>query len=83
MLMDRKEMENWLIQNKRLDKKYKENWLFIRNNDVPKDLYIPWYCRGVYDIIGTYTFWDEVGGIASNGYICRPIKGGKVLYDVE
>ena len=77
MLRNRKELLTYLIETKRLD----EETNFWIDRKLPKDMYIPTIYDGVYKCIGSYTIWDEVGGIASNGLCWRPIKGGTVLFD--
>lgn len=78
MLMNRKEMINWLIENKSIE----EDTYVNVDRHLPKDTYIPMRYDGIFVPIGVYTIWDEVGGIASSGLVYRPVKGGTVLYEV-
>ena len=79
MLKNRKEMFNWLIKERRLDE---ETYVNIDRN-IPKEMkYIPMKYEGIYDLIGMYTVWDEVGGIASSGKVYKPVKGGTILFEV-
>ena len=83
MLMNRKEMETWLIDNKRLDRNYENDWHLIRDRKIPKDLYIPVKYNGIYEPIGYYNFWDEWGTIASCGLMYKSVKSGHVYYEVS
>lgn len=77
MLKNRKELLTWLIDNKRLDD---ETYINIDRN-IPKDMYIPMRYNGIYEYVGMYTIWDEVGGIAASGLCYRPVNGGTVVYE--
>ena len=78
MLMNRKEMLSWLIKNKTIEE---ETYVNI-DRHIPKDIHIPFKYDGIYECVGIYTVWDEVGGVASSGFCWRPVNGGTVLFEV-
>ena len=78
MLMNRKEMLSWLIQTRAIEE---ETYVDI-DRHIPSDIHIPGRYAGIYECTGIYTVWDEVGGIASKGFVWKPVKGGTVLYEV-
>lgn len=79
MLMNRREMLTWLIDERRIDE---ETYVNIDRN-IPKDMYIPMKYDGIYIPVGVYTVWDEVGGIAASGLAWRPVNGGTVVFGVQ
>jgi len=79
MLKNRKELLTWLISENRLDD---ETYINI-DRRIPKDVYIPMKYDGIYEPVGIYTVWDEVGGIAASGLAWRPVGGGTVLFGVH
>lgn len=56
----------------------KNKWI----KKVLEDIRVPMIYRGLYEVDGKYTVWNEVGGIEAEGLIYRPVKGGTVLYEV-
>ena len=79
MLKNRKELLTWLISERRID----DETNVIIDRKLPKDLYIPMKYDGIYEPVGMYTVWDEVGGIAASGLAWRPVGGGTVLFGVH
>ena len=77
MLMNRKELTDWL--NETMEEEY---YIHV-DRKVPGHIYIHNRYYDIYDCAGMYTVWDEVGGIAEQGFIWKPIGGGTLMYEVR
>jgi len=79
MLMNRKELLTWLINKGRIEE---ETYISIDRHVNRDALYTPMKYEGIYECIGKYTVWDEVGGVASDGRVYKPCKGGTLVFEV-
>lgn len=76
MLMNRKEITDWL-------KTMGEEPYIHVDRKISSNIYIPMRYYGIYDCAGIYTAWDEVGGVAEQGFVWKPVGGGTLMYEVR